>query len=356
MTVIGHGYDDNVGAPAFRNVIINGNMSVAQRGTSSAAVGAAYYTADRWRTDASFGSCTQSIQNDAPIGSGLTKSLKMLVGVGASATTYDSIHINQKIEGQNLEHLCFGQASAKSITISFWVKSNVTGTYIFHINTNNSNRQYSSSYTISASGVWEKKSITITGDTVTAIVNNNTEGLRAYFVLSAGSFYANGAPDNVWANRGAPFWTGQTNFASATNNYWQITGVQLEAGSVATPFEFEPYETTLRKCQRYYYLIASNALAMIGDFHYYNATEAYCTVRFPIAMRAAPVGITTSGTSYFQINRAGGTNAFNAITDWTYATPYSVRIGTNGASGTAGQSGHGMTSNAASLIAASAEL
>lgn len=257
MTVIGHGYDDNVGAPAFRNVIINGGMSVAQRNTSVASITTGgYYTADRWNlgTDGTFGTWTQSVENDAPTGSGLRKSLKMLCTVArASLSANDALVFEQKLEGQNVQHFVKGTSSAKAMTVSFWVKSNVTGLYAVRLRDDTNSRHICATYTISSSGTWEKKTVTFVGDSTGIINNDNASGLVMQFWLVAGSTYAGGTLATSWATiNNANCAVGQTNTASAINNYWQITGVQLEAGSVATPFEFEPFETTFRKCQRYY--------------------------------------------------------------------------------------------------------
>ncbi len=262
MTVIGHGYDDNVGAPAFRNVIINGGMSVAQRSSSVASItGSAYNTADRWTTYINtLGTWTNSVENDAPTGSGLTKSSKMLcTTANASPAAGAYAQLTQPIEGQNLQHFAKGTASAKQFALSFWVKSNVTGTYIVELTAGS--RAVSASYTVSVSATWEKKTIIFPADAVTSIVNDNTAGLYCAFMLGAGSNYTSGTLQTTWAAIvSANRYVGQTNLAAATSNYWQITGVQLEAGPVATPFEFLPFGEELRRCQRYYQIIPSGRI------------------------------------------------------------------------------------------------
>ena len=256
MTVQGHSYDDNIGAPAFRNLIINGCMNVAQRGTSVASITTSgYYTADRFATAvATIGTWTQSIENDAPTGSGLRKSLKILCTTAdASPAAGDAFRFRQYIEGQNVQHIAKGTVSAKQLTLSFWVKSNKIGTYIVELTDNDNSRFVSAAYSILVSGVWEKKTITFPADS-TGVFDNDAElSLMTSFWLGAGSNATSGTLGTVWAsiveaNRAV----GQVNLAAATSNYWQVTGIQLEVGSVATPFEFEPFETTLRKCQRYF--------------------------------------------------------------------------------------------------------
>ena len=239
-----------------RNVIINGAMQVAQRGTSTAGITAsAYYTADRFATaNTTLGTWTQSIEADAPTGSGFRNSLKMLCTTAdASPAAADGLRIDQNIEGQNLQQFLKGTSSAKPFSVSFWVKANVTGTYIVWLFDEDNSRQVSASYTISASATWEKKTITFPADTTGAFNNDNGRSLYLSFWLGAGSNFTSGTLATTWASyTAANAAVGQTNLGAATSNYWQITGVQLEAGSVATPFEFEDFGTTLAKCQRYY--------------------------------------------------------------------------------------------------------
>ena len=239
-----------------RNVVINGAMQVAQRGTSTAGITAsAYYTADRFATaNTTLGTWTQSIEADAPTGSGFRNSLKMLCTTAdASPAAADGLRIDQNIEGQNLQQFLKGTSSAKPFSVSFWVKANVTGTYIVWLFDEDNSRQVSASYTISASATWEKKTITFPADTTGAFNNDNGRSLYLSFWLGAGSNFTSGTLATTWASyTAANAAVGQTNLGAATSNYWQITGVQLEAGSVATPFEFEDFGTTLAKCQRYY--------------------------------------------------------------------------------------------------------
>ena len=239
-----------------RNILINGAMQIHQRGTSTASITTSgYYTSDRWRVGlASMGTWTQSVENDAPTGSGFRKSLKMLCTTAdASPAATDIVLVDQGLEGQNVQNFCKGTASARSFTLSFWVKSNVTGTYIAELIDSDNTRQVSASYTITAVDTWQRKIITFPADTTGAFDNDNARSLTLSFGLGAGSNATSGTLNTVWgATTNANQYVGQTNVAAATNNYWQITGVQLEAGSVATPFEFEDIGITLRKCMRYY--------------------------------------------------------------------------------------------------------
>jgi len=244
------------GAPFARNIIYNGAMQVAQRGTSTASITTqAYYTADRWSVGINtHGTWTQSVENDAPTGSGFRKSLKMLCTTAdASPAAADRILIQQPLEGFDLQRIAKGTSSAQELTLSFWVKSNVTGTYIASLYDNNNTRHVSKTYTISASATWEKKTITFPADTTGAFTNDNAASLYLVLYLGAGSNWTSGTLATSWASFvAANDATGQTNLAAATNNYWQVTGVQLETGAVSTPFEFLPFGEDLRRCQRYY--------------------------------------------------------------------------------------------------------
>jgi hypothetical protein len=240
-----------------RNLIINGDMQIAQRATSAAGITVnEYNTADRWATSlSSLGTWTQSVENDAPTGSGFRKSLKMLCTTAdASPAAGDLMMITQKLEGQNLQHIKKGTSAAEQLTLSFWVKANVTGTYILDLYDNDNARQVSKSYTINASGTWEYKTLTFPADTTGAFDNDNALSLYCFFWLGAGTTYTSGTLNTSWASAtSANRAVGQTNLASATNNYWQVTGVQLEVGDTATPFEFKPFAQDLEECLRYYW-------------------------------------------------------------------------------------------------------
>ena len=271
------------------------------------------------------GTWTQSVENDAPTGSGFRKSLKMLCTTAdASPAAGDVINMRQLFEGQNLQQFLKGTASAKQWSLSFWVKANVTGTFIANLYDYNNNREVSASYSISASATWEKKTITFPADTTGALNNDNATALEIGFYLGAGSSFTSGTLNTVWsAANGANRAVGQTNLAAATNNYWQITGVQLEAGAVATPFEFEDAGVTLAKCQRYY---ARNSTATQVSPRYADGI-AIGMHYFKVSMRVQPtIAVTNSvGTNnadplgteaFFTYSSAAHTNSQSAFT-WT---------------------------------------
>jgi hypothetical protein len=329
-----------------RNLLYNGAMQVAQRGTSTASITAnGYHTADRWITWlTTLGTWTQSVENDAPTGSGLRKSLKMLCTTAdAAPSASDQLSIRQLLEGQDLQRIAKGTASAQQLTLSFWVKSNVTGTYIVEAFDGDNGRQVSASYTISASATWEKKTITLPADTTGAFDNDNAASLILLWWLSSGSNFTSGTLNTTWdtatnANRAV----GQTNLAANTNNYWQITGLQLETGPVATEFEFEPYGTTLAKCQRYYYSVSNYG---------YIATQFTngridVIVDFPTTMRSSP--------TYSKVNAVGVNDGYavaGASTSTQIAlllngsSPDRALLYATGLIGSAGQGGHGTINN-----------
>jgi hypothetical protein len=250
---------------------------------------------------------TQSVENDAPTGSGFRKSLKMLCTTAdASPAISDEVSVTQIIEGQNLQQFLKGTSSAKQFTLSFWVKANVTGTYVVWLYDPDNTRHTSLSYTISASATWEKKTIIFTADTTGAFENDNGSSLFVRFYLGAGSDYTSGTLASTWASlTNANRCPGQTNLASATSNYWQITGVQLEAGSVATPFEFEDFGVTLAKCQRYYQ--RTTGTRNFGITTAQIATDAYGYIPLPCSMRVPPTSVESNTLRAFDIINAATT-------------------------------------------------
>jgi hypothetical protein len=302
---------------AHRNLIINGDMQIAQRSSSVASItSSGYNTADRYRVAiATQGTWTQSVENDAPTGSGFRKSLKMLCTTAdASPAAGDEISIQQNIEGQNIQQIKKGTSAAEQLTISFWVKANVTGIYVVNIADVDNSREVSKSYTINASATWEYKTITFPADTTGAFDNDNALSLSLSFGLGAGSNYTSGTLQQTWAaNTAANRFVGQVNVAAATNNYWQITGVQLEVGDTATPFEFLPVQQELLMCQRYTWIIrdANNINNGFFDCLAGGTVDSTANARFaiqhPVQMRTAPslVAPTTTASNYAVLTSSG---------------------------------------------------
>ena len=276
----------------FRNIIINGDMSIAQRGTSTASItGSGYHTVDRMNAIiSSQGTWTQSQSTDVPSGQGFAKSLKMdCTTADASPAASDIVRIQQGIEGQNLQYLKYGTSSAESTTLSFWVKSNKTGTYVIQLLNGAVSRQVGKTYTISSANTWEKKTITFPGDTSTALDNDNSAELYVQFCLGTGSDRSSGTLSSTWKSFvSADQFAGQTvNLADSTSNEWYITGVQLEAGTSASDFEFLPVDVNLQRCQRYYWR-NNGANSAFGSGVFASSTAGQLYVKFPTAMRSAP--------------------------------------------------------------------
>jgi len=307
----------------FRNIIINGSMDIAQRAASKTSITASgNYTIDRFGTGASSaGTWTQSKSTEVPTGQGFVSSLKMdCTTAQGSLGSNDRLQISQKFEGQNLQFLKKGTSSAESLTLSFWVRSNKTGTYVCELYDTDNSRHIAKSYTISSADTWEKKTITYPGDTSGAFDNNNAESLTVYFWLVAGStFNASGNLATSWASiANSARASDQVNLSDSTSNEWYITGVQLEAGEVASDFEFLPVDVNEKRCNRYYYTTSD----WKGGYYLGATTDAsqqgaLCVtnlktsdinaqgVRFPVRMRAAPTltfyprGSNTSGSVFY---------------------------------------------------------
>ena len=242
----------------FRNIIINGDQSIAQRGTSTSSLssGANYGATDRFKLfGVTFGTWTMSQSTDVPTGQGFVSSLKMDCTTANGSLSSDSqAQISQGIEGQNLQYIKKGTSNAESLTWSFWTKSNKTGTYICQIRDIDNSRSISKSYTISSADTWEKKILTFAGDTTGAFDNDNASSLECEWFLGAGSTYTSGAVPTSWeAESAGDRAAGLTvNLGDSTSNEWYITGVQLEAGQVASDFEFLPIDVNLERCKRYF--------------------------------------------------------------------------------------------------------
>jgi hypothetical protein len=260
-------------------------MSLAQRGTSASNVSTGYNTVDRFKILRGAGQLNVSQETDAPSGSGFVKSFKVLEGSsGANPGASDTNRIQQIFEGQNLQYLKKGTSSAESLTLSFWIKATVTGTYIAELYDLDNTRQISKSYTVSSASTWEYKTITFAGDTTGAFGNDNGDSMSVSLFLTAGSNFTSGTLSTSWssvttANRAV----GQVNALASGNDFVQITGIQLEAGEVASDFEFLPVDVNLQRCQRYYQTTQS----FVGNGSS-NTSQCVGETAIGIPMRATP--------------------------------------------------------------------
>ena len=357
------GFSDAVN---FRNIIINGDMSIAQRTTSVSSIssGTAYDTVDRFsRNIGSGGTWTISQSTDVPTGQGFAKSLKLdCTTANGSLSSNSEFVVRQQIEGQNLQYLKKGTSSAESTTLSFWVKSNKTGTYIAELRDADNNRQISQSYTISSADTWEKKTLTYAGDTTGAFGNDNGASLTVELWLVAGSDFTSGTLSTTWtsstnANRAV----GQVNLADSTSNEWYITGVQLEAGTSASDFEFLPVDVNLQRCQRYFIQygtgIGGAGAANIGVGQWYSASEIVYNVYAPVSMRTKPTMTTPTVVNQYRFHKAGSyidTDNAGVISDAGNQIMAIYKSGLSG--GTGGQATFVVTQAAGAKIQFSAEL
>jgi hypothetical protein len=315
----------------FRNILINGDMSIAQRGTSdSSNTTGGYVTCDRWLADIDTqGTWTLSQSTEVPTGQGFSKSFKYdCTTADASPAAGDKINLQQRLEGQMLQYLKKGTSSAESTTLSFWVRSNKTGTYICELQDVDNTRSISKSYTISSADTWEKKTITFAGDTSGALDNDNARSLDVIWYLGAGSNLTSGTLNTSWnsttaANRAV----GQVNLADSTSNEWYITGVQLEAGTAASDFEFLPYDVNKNRCYRYYYKIAPSGLKFVGFAQVDNDNVAcVALIDFKVDMRDPPTAVEAPSSASAYKLREALTYSCTAVPTFNTATIYNSSL------------------------------
>jgi hypothetical protein len=349
----------------YRNIVINGDMSIAQRSTSVASItSTGYYTVDRMNLNiATGGTWTQSQDTDVPSGQGFATSLKMdCTTANASLSANSQVRITQPVEAQNLQYLKYGTSNAQSLTLSFWVKSNKTGTYVVWFYCTDDDRQNAKSYTIDVANTWEKKTLTISGDTTGIIDNNNEVGMEVAFILASGTDYTSGtSPNGTWeARTNANRYAGQTvNLADDTANDWYITGVQLEAGTTASDFEFLPVDVNLNRCLRYFEKIANGSEdsdAIIGSGGYVYQTNVLGVNYQWYPKRATPSIYQTSGTDYFRYQRDGATEDFNSIKIYIPNYLNGLIYSDDGFTGTSGSNGWVQLNNALAYLGLNAEL
>tara|TARA_Y100001972_G_scaffold16455_1_gene17862 strand:- start:160 stop:1365 length:1206 start_codon:yes stop_codon:yes gene_type:complete len=353
-----------------RNLIINGAMQIAQRGTSaSSKTTQGYHAVDRFDQNiATMGTYTISQSTTVPTGEGFVNSLKIdCTTADASPASGDVLSIRQRIEAQNLQHLDFGSSSSKAITLTFHVRSNKTGTYVCNAYLADAGKQWGKTYTISSADTWEKKTITWESSSNSSTINNdNGDGIILTWYLGTGSGRTTGSAQTDWTTYAlADEAVGQTvNIADNTANEFYITGVQLEVGEQATPFEHRSYGEELQLCQRYFEIMfrGSNAQngtqkTSIGAGVWYTANQVLVTLLYS-PKRAQPT-ITQSetgalgfyGNSYFRTST--DSTPFDSITE----TGCRLNVESFNASGTAGDGAFGqLVNNNVSSVSIDAEL
>jgi hypothetical protein len=356
------GTGTTTGYYGFKNRIINGAMVIDARnaGASFAQTDGAY-NLDRWSGDSWSGSSTTgkyTVQQSSTAPTGFNFSLKVTSSAATSSASSDLYTIKQKIEGYNTADLGFGTANAKTITISFWVRSSATGTFGGALKNSAGNRAYAFTYSISAADTWEQKSITIAGDTSgTWVGATNGMGLAVYWQLQVGSSNATSA--GSWAAGDYYGATGCVNLLTTNGATFYITGVQLEKGSTATSFDYRPYGTELALCQRYYYKIKASGGDNVFGAGYCNiSTQGQIHVPFMCLMRTNPSALETSGTaSDYSLRVSGGGVLCNSVPTFGGGSTFSGYVLFPVASGLTALSGTlGMAQNSSAFLAWSAEL
>jgi hypothetical protein len=305
---------------------------------------------DRWFVNVTQSS-SMSINSSSSVPGGFTTSIQLFtnpITVGAS----DYFNINQKIEGLNIADLQWGTAAAKSITISFWFYSSIAGTFSGSIQNSAADRSYVFSFSMPSASTWTYSTITVPGDTTGTWLKTNGVGMVLSISVGTGSNYLNTA--GAWYTGNYLAATGSTNLSSSGNSVFRLTGVQLESGSVATPYEMQIYSDQLARCQRYY-LIVTPASGVTGAGFCNTATQAYSLNRMQTTMRAAPTVSITGTISAVTVIWSGAGLALTSFTVNTTTTDTFICYGVVASGLTIGQ-GCALVMGASNQLVATAEL
>jgi hypothetical protein len=326
-----------------RNLIFNGAMQIAQRNTSVTTITTndAVLTADRWKiTSGSLGTWTMNVESNGPTSTGLTKSANLICTSAQSSPPASSyLLFKQDMEGQMMQSIKKGTPGAEQVTVSFWVKSSNTGTFIAEMRDNDNSRACSRSFTINSADTWEKETITFPADTTGQLDNDNARSMELAFWFGSGSDYAGGTLQTTWGTSAGADNTraaGQLNLANRAGNYIAFTGIQWEIGPVATPFEFEDIGTTLRKCQRYCHVFRPDAVATFSNIGFatvWSGENQHVGITLPVSMRTAPT-VTYSSISHIAIHMPGVVRlaVTAASVNTNQSGNYRIVLGTNTAS------------------------
>ena len=337
---------------SWRNKVINGAMGVAQRGGAATTTDGSY-VADRWvlrNTTSATGSMSRGLSGSQATGAAYI--LQFATTTGASATAAQLAGLRQNIEGTTIADLAWGTASAKTVTLSFWAYASATGTYCIRLTNSATNRSYVAEYTISVSNTYEKKTITIPGDTSGTWLTTTGIGVQVWFDMGSGSDFQTTA--GSWQAGNYSRTANQVNVIGTNSGTLRITAVQLEIGSVATPFENRPIETETELCQRYYqrFSALTGTLAAFGSGVSTTTTNAFVYVKYAQPMRSTPT-LSQSGTAIY--NTASRT--LSAISASYYGdNSLGVNLTTSAGTQTIGQGVIWSATSTSSYIALDAEL
>jgi len=350
----------NINQYGNRNLVINGAMTVSQRGDSTGITASAYCGPDRFQTilsSAGTWSISQSTTNPA----GFANSLKFdCTTADASLSAGDYLILYHKFEGQNLQHLKKGTADAKKLTLSFWIRSNKTGTYQVNLYDNDNTRNIGKTYTIDTADTWEHKTLTFDGDTTGTFNNDANQSMNIEWWFAAGSNYNSGSVPTSWEASSDPDRAAglNVNLADSTSNELYITGVQLEVGDTATDFEHRTFGDELQKCQRYYKRISTTSSSQHLAFAYglnYTSTIFLGGLNLSPEMRAVPSFSTNVfNDSSLVVVRNNNTSTISAMS--ISGTGASVRLNATSSSLTAGDGGYIQLNDADSYVDFDAEL
>jgi len=349
------GTGTTIGYNGFKNRIINGAMVIAQRGTGTTTT-AFLNQVDQFQVATNAMTFTFGQSSTAPTGFIKSALVTNTSAVTPSGTNYYSIR--NAIEGLNVADLAWGTSNAKTITLSFWVYSSLTGTFGGVIVNGAFSYFYPYSYTISSANTWEQKTITITGPTAGTWSTDNSVGIYTEWSLGCGSTYLGTA--GSWGTTRYQGVTGQVQLSATNNATFYLTGVQLEKGSTATSFDYRPYTTELQLCQRYFAKVvaANSASATLGSSSYFSPTRADGIAFLPVSMRTQPSLSVATGTNYYRVYLAGATSTCDSVSYNGSNFNYSNFIFYNNTnfSGLSNGAGWWEGNNANSSVAASAEL
>jgi hypothetical protein len=326
-------------SPGFRNRIINGAMVIDQRNAGASITGNNLtFPVDRWKIETSQLSKMTAQQNAGSVTppSGFTNYLGITSSSAYSVGSGDYFSVEQIIEGYNMADLGWGTANAKTVTLSFWVRSSLTGTFGGCFTNGAFTRSYPYTYTVSSANTWEQKTVTIAGDTTGSWTTTNGQGLFVQWGLGVGSTYSGTA--GSWVASGYISATGATSVVGTNGATFYITGVQLEVGSTATSFDYLDYGRSLIQCQRYYQKLAGSSTPLGIAFSYAN-NSVTVGVSLKTTMRATPAIDCTTGTDFYSYQRNGGVDAFNSFSLDQAGSNFVSMFNDAQISGTAGQAG-----------------
>jgi len=354
----------NGGQLSHRNMIINGGMMISQKGSSVAITGGSnsYPLIDRFMAVANSSmTYNVTISQEADNPDGLGKSFKSLTTSAKTPSGSENYIIRQRLEEQDIRGVGFGTSACKKSTLTFWVKSNKTGTYSVMVYLAGFSINLLTTYTISAQNTWEKKTISIPAYTTSYTHPGDTAaGLTFDWHLSSG-------PDDIvsphsWSSAAgnARAATGQVNILDTVNNYWQLANVQYEVGEVSTPFEYRSFGEELARCQRYYYRHIDGTDDVVATATCYQNNNLFPIIDLPVTMRTEPSIDVANGTSYFTAYSNGGSDGFNTFSSMWNPSHNAVGMNAYSNDGVSGRSaGHSVmiiSSHASCYLGFNAEL